>query len=95
MGTPAVRGSWYLDQFSPSRENDTRDSAIVHANPRNYGALAREVRMRRTVSAVWSQMANFLVSNDARVQHGSFLGECVLLPVVLELLTRRLREWKV
>lgn len=65
------------------RYGDTRDFAIVHTNPRNYEALARDVRMQRTVSAVWSQMANFLVSDDARVQHD--------LPLVVHVATGRFR----
>jgi len=88
---PVVKRSWNLDQFSPSREtihaispSSTRICAITRRSREKF-------RMQRTVSTVWSQMANFLVSNDARVQHGSFLGESVLLPVILELLTRRFR----
>lgn len=51
---------------------------------------------------MWTQTANFLVSgnddgdDDDRVQHAFHTGFSGALPVVvLELLTRRLRGWKV
>jgi len=66
--------------FTISR-NDTRDFAIVHANPRNYGALAREARMRRfqLCGHKWLifSLATMLVSNTifprwVRVATGRF-----------------------